>query len=73
VHGSQPKANAEWWRQKIEGTIRRDDETNEILIRAGWIVVRIWEHTDPNVAAEVVEQVVINARQGDRPAAVLRP
>lgn len=73
THGSRPKANADWWRQKMEGTTRRDRETNEMLLQAGWIVVRIWEHVAPDVAAEVVELVVINARQGDRPTTVVRP
>lgn len=33
----------EWWVDKIERNMRRDQEVNEQLAAAGWTVVRIWE------------------------------
>ncbi len=43
VHATWPKANAEWWKAKIEGNQRRDRDTDQRLAEAGWKVVRIWE------------------------------
>ncbi|MFC6091479.1 very short patch repair endonuclease [Saccharothrix lopnurensis] len=47
--------NADFWREKINGNKARDDETNKILIGAGWSVVRVWEHEDVTEAAARVE------------------
>lgn len=44
IHGTQPKANAEFWKNKIETNKRRDLETNRTLEDAGWLVIRVWEH-----------------------------
>lgn len=43
-HKGKPKANAEWWTDKIAANVRRDEETTAKLIDAGWRVIRIWEH-----------------------------
>lgn len=51
IHGTWPKANAEWWRVKIEANMQRDAKTNERLREAGWTVIRIWEHEDPDSAS----------------------
>jgi DNA mismatch endonuclease (patch repair protein) len=54
THGTWPKANAAWWRQKIEGNRRRDRDTDRRLMRDGWVVLRFWEHEDALRAARVV-------------------
>ncbi|MEU8854427.1 hypothetical protein AB0C48_07125 [Streptomyces sp. NPDC048556] len=43
--------NAEWWREKFEGNVRRDTDTDTRLVRMGWVPLRIWEH-------EVIEAAV---------------
>jgi len=45
-HATWPKANAEWWRNKLEGNQRRDRATDKLLRQAGWTVLRFWEHQD---------------------------
>lgn len=50
-HGSWPKANAEWWREKIEANRRRDRDTDDRLAGLRWQSVRIWEHENPTSAA----------------------
>jgi DNA mismatch endonuclease (patch repair protein) len=57
-HGTRPKANAEWWKQKLNRNQERDLETDHFLRERGWTVVRIWEHEDPVEAANRVERVV---------------
>jgi DNA mismatch endonuclease (patch repair protein) len=57
-HGSWPKANAGFWREKILNNRRRDRETDRRLRRAGWLALRFWAHEDPErvarrIAAEV--------------------
>ncbi len=54
-HGTWPRNNAEFWRSKIEKNIERDRDTDSALDRAGWTVIRSWEHED---AAEVAERVM---------------
>lgn len=57
-HGTWPKANARWWREKIERNIARDRDTDATLTEAGWLCVRVWEHEDPAAAAARVAAVV---------------
>jgi DNA mismatch endonuclease (patch repair protein) len=54
AHATSPKANAEWWQAKLTANVERDRDTDRRLSKAGWTVVRIWEHEDPAVAAERV-------------------
>lgn len=60
-HGSWPKQNANWWREKIEANQRRDLDTDARLKAAGWTVVRVWEHDDPMRAAERITEIVRQA------------
>jgi DNA mismatch endonuclease (patch repair protein) len=57
-HATQPKSNAEWWRQKLDRNMARDAETTEHLTSAGWEVLRFWEHEAPeDVALRVAAAV----------------
>ena len=57
-HGTQAKANAAFWRAKIERNMERDADTSRCLEEAGWMVVRVWEHEDPEVAAIRVSEAL---------------
>lgn len=57
-HGSTPKANAEWWKRKIDANRRRDRDTDARLQREGWHVIRVWEHEDAQSAAERIAKAV---------------
>lgn len=56
IHGSRPKSNAEWWREKIQQNVERDQDTNRRLRDLGWRVIRIWEHEDPTEAADRIAE-----------------
>ena len=43
-HGTKPKGNAAFWRKKFAANQARDRLVTRTLRRAGWRVVRIWEH-----------------------------
>lgn len=70
-HASWPKANGEWWRDKIQKTRDRDATATRELVANGWLVLRFWEHEDPVVAADTVQEVLAERGQGGRPRAAL--
>jgi DNA mismatch endonuclease (patch repair protein) len=53
-HGEEPKANREFWAAKFERNVQRDRRTDAALLAAGWVVVRVWEHEEVEVAADRV-------------------
>lgn len=57
-HGTRPKSNTVWWDEKLERNRARDAETDRTLAEAGWLVVRVWEHEDPRIAAENVHDII---------------
>ena len=58
IHGTWPKANAEWWKTKILGNIARDRDTDKKLKALGWRVIRVWEHEDAKKAAKRIRRLV---------------
>ncbi|WP_328496110.1 very short patch repair endonuclease [Streptomyces sp. NBC_00414] len=65
-HATQPKANAEWWREKLDRNMARDAETTRHLVASGWTVLRFWEHEAPSEVAERVAAAVDRQRHGNR-------
>src|SRR5947209_1999356 len=57
VHGKAPLSNQSYWGPKLARNTERDRLDTERLERAGWKVVRLWEHVPLDVALELVEQV----------------
>jgi DNA mismatch endonuclease, patch repair protein len=43
-HLHAPVHNGEWWREKLEGNVRRDADTDALLVRLRWMPLRLWEH-----------------------------
>ena len=58
IHGTQAKANAEFWSFKIKQNQERDIDTIKHLRKAGWKVIRVWEHEDPVKASEKICRVI---------------
>lgn len=58
MHGTWPKENAGFWREKIETNRRRDAATSRRLEAAGWRVVRVWEHENPYEAAAQIASIL---------------
>jgi DNA mismatch endonuclease (patch repair protein) len=57
-HARRGTSNSEWWDQKLAANVERDRDTEVRLIEAGWTLVIIWEHEDPDEAAERILDVV---------------
>jgi len=58
IHRTYPKANASWWATKLQANRQRDIDTNGKLRKAGWLVVRVWEHEAPAAAAARITRKV---------------
>ncbi|MFC8963015.1 very short patch repair endonuclease [Streptomyces sp. NBC_01281] len=61
-HATQPKANAEWWRSKLDKNMARDRETTGHLIDAGWVVLRFWEHEAGATVASRIKEALAERR-----------
>ena len=78
---SRPSGILGYWKPKIEGNRTRDIAQTAALERAGWVVVRGWEHELPGQVADRVrlalalvtqpgdgrEEAAISARRGSAP------
>lgn len=60
-HGTTPTNNSDWWIAKLDANVRRDRDTDERLIAAGWQPVRIWAHEPLEMAIARIE-LALNAR-----------
>lgn len=58
THGQQPRANASYWESKLRSNVDRDRSDTMSLERAGWTVVRVWEHEHVMDAVSAVEAVL---------------
>lgn len=63
-HSRRGTSNADWWATKLDGNVQRDRDTEQRLTNAGWHVIVVWEHEDPDVAAERVRQAVVERQPG---------
>jgi DNA mismatch endonuclease (patch repair protein) len=43
-YGEKKKLSKKFWRDKIEGNMKRDKKNNRKLRHDGWSVLRFWEH-----------------------------
>lgn len=64
IHGQIPKRNREFWEQKLERNAARDYTQSVALQRAGWKVIRVWEHETP---ASAVDRVVGYLKRASEP------
>ena len=62
-HYVRPRANADFWKSKVQRNMERDKETDRVLHDDGWKVIRIWEHEDPVAAADQIAETVGVRRQ----------
>jgi len=44
THYVCPTSNANWWQEKIDANRAKDARVTQLLVDAGWHVIRFWEH-----------------------------
>lgn len=62
-----PRANQPYWKQKITRNMRRDRGNARRLRRAGWRVLRFWEHSlraPESVARRIASKLAIKRNCG---------
>jgi DNA mismatch endonuclease (patch repair protein) len=69
-HYRAPAANSGYWAEKVQRNIRRDAENEQRLHDAGWVLVTVWEHEDPHMAAARVVGIVLQRRRRNETGAV---
>ena len=59
-HGTQPRANADWWDVKLRRNMARDVETDGLLEAAGWrvIVITVEDMKRPQTIVTRVRQAL---------------
>ena len=58
IHYKTPETNTRFWKNKILQNKKRDHKNNIQLKKAGWKVLRIWEHEvkkSPVKVAEIIK------------------
>jgi DNA mismatch endonuclease (patch repair protein) len=55
---ADPRTHREYWRAKLDRNVARDRRNAAALTADGWTLVVVWEHEDPVMAADRVEDVV---------------
>lgn len=61
-HWTKAKHNEEYWLRKVEDNRRRDAAQTEALMSSGWRVLRIWEHTTVEKAADEIAGVLADLK-----------
>lgn len=58
-HATYPKSNQDYWLPKLAENKDRDKRQSARLRKAGWRVIRVWEHDclppTPRIIARIVE------------------
>lgn len=68
THGKRPQGNSRYWAWKIEKNRLRDQRVTVTLEGRGWTVMRFWEHTPPEEAADEVVAQRTTLRRGVSPS-----
>jgi len=58
IHGTEPKANSQYWKPKLDENVERDRRVTAALEAANWTVLRIWAHVVPEDAADKIQGVL---------------
>lgn len=53
-HSREVVHNGAWWANKIGRNRERDEQVTDTLRRRGWMVLRFWEHEDPDAVVEAI-------------------
>lgn len=57
-HGNSPVKNVDYWEPKLDKNVKRDEANRDALEADGWVVMRFWEHEDPERSAQMIKDTV---------------
>jgi len=57
-HYTRPTSHSDFWDAKVRANLLRDRDTEQRLVAAGWELIVVWEHEDPEVAAAHIAKTV---------------
>ncbi|MBM7804220.1 DNA mismatch endonuclease Vsr [Geodermatophilus bullaregiensis] len=63
IHATYPRANAQWWEDKLNANAARDQNTDARLAEVNWVAFRVWEHEDARESAERLRSLVRTRRE----------
>ncbi|MEV1067324.1 very short patch repair endonuclease [Streptomyces sp. NPDC050263] len=66
-HYVPPKTNSGYWSDKVLRNVTRDRDTDQQLEKAGWLVLRFWEHEPSDACADKITTVVSRRRRRVEP------
>ena len=58
THSRTPFSNVAFWEEKLNRNRKRDREITRKVKKAGWKIVRIWEHTIKKRPTHAVEKIM---------------
>jgi len=70
LHGTSPRTNPGYWIPKIARNRERDIRIDDLLTRAGWLPIRVWEHEEfdqvvPKVVSAVRRRAHLSVGEGE--------
>lgn len=64
-----PKSNVEFWKNKIEQTVKRDERNCAVLKEMGWNVIIVWEcKLGKNIFKDTIDTIVEQLQENQRNA-----
>ncbi len=60
-HGTKPRVNRHYWLPKLKRVTARDRKVKRLLTRAGWTVIRLWEHIPSERGADLIGKALVVA------------
>ncbi|MED3882811.1 very short patch repair endonuclease [Priestia megaterium] len=58
IHGNKPKSNQDYWINKLNRNKERDQEVTEYYKKAGWRILRVWEHEIKQDFEKTIDMIV---------------
>jgi DNA mismatch endonuclease (patch repair protein) len=65
-HATRPQRNAAWWAAKLDRNVARDRETDAEFEKAGWWILRCWEHEGTDAIVDRIERALVDATRRER-------
>ncbi|GAA1955101.1 very short patch repair endonuclease [Nocardioides panacihumi] len=66
-HHTVAKTNASFWSDKVRRNRARDAGTDQMLLEAGWTVIRVWEHDPPDLVVAQIRAALRHDQIDDDP------